>query len=182
MPSGTPRQGSNAPDRAGALHALLALVNRFRHQQTPHEKIFVQRRPVDPDAAANQPPIAESLGAGITQLRETLERHANRPAPSSRWTTSSPARISTRTALGCSGAEILTPFLPGRSGFQGRQRTSMEASFAASASLHELNLRTPGVLLIGHSPDAIDESPKAMRKFSGSSRGRGGGPGMSSTE
>ena len=32
--------------------------------------------------------------------------------PSSRWTTSSPATTSTLDALGCSGAEILTPFLP----------------------------------------------------------------------
>jgi len=35
---------------------------------------------VDPHAAANETPIAEGVGAGIAQLGEPFERHANRPA------------------------------------------------------------------------------------------------------
>ena len=62
------------------LHALLTLVNRFGQQQSTHGKVFVQLRPVDPDTAANQTPIAQGFGASIAQLREPLERHANSPA------------------------------------------------------------------------------------------------------
>ena len=56
------------------------MVNRVGHQQTAHGQILVQPRPVDPDTAANQTPISQGLGAGIAQLREPLERHANSPA------------------------------------------------------------------------------------------------------
>ena len=55
-------------------------MSRFGHQQSTHGDILVQPRPVDPDTAANQTPIGQSLGASIAQFREPLERHANSPA------------------------------------------------------------------------------------------------------
>jgi len=76
----TPDCQGEARSLAAALHALLTLVNRFGHQQSTHGKVFVQLRPVDSDTAANQTPISQGLGAGIAQLREPLERHANSPA------------------------------------------------------------------------------------------------------
>ena len=59
------------------LQALLTLMNRFGDQQATHRKIFVQPRPVDPNAAPNKAPVAQGFGAGIAQLREPLERHAD---------------------------------------------------------------------------------------------------------
>ena len=49
---------------------------RARAQQPTHGR-FVQLRPVDTDTAADEPPVAKSIGAGVAQLGEPLERHVD---------------------------------------------------------------------------------------------------------
>jgi len=47
------------------------------HQQSTHGEILVQLRPVDTDTAAHESPVTQSIRAGVAQLGEPLERHAD---------------------------------------------------------------------------------------------------------
>jgi hypothetical protein len=47
------------------------------HQQSTHGEILVQLRPVDTDPATHESPVTQSIRAGVAQLGEPLERHAD---------------------------------------------------------------------------------------------------------
>ena len=67
--------------RDGAfLQALLTLMSGFEHQQSAHRDILIQPGPVDPNTAANQAPVAQSIRACIAKLRKPFERHGHGPA------------------------------------------------------------------------------------------------------
>ena len=56
---------------------LRCLGSANGEQEAAHRNILVELRPVDANAAADEAPVGELRGGGVSQLREPLQRNVN---------------------------------------------------------------------------------------------------------